>query len=104
MSFTDENMSCKYPGTLNIHFVIALYFFTRPKAPRCCCEPYSRIAGIYIMCVRHADYLNDDQKVRSLLTSTINDIKKILKVSFSSFPSDLSDPLFYFFGVCLIHN
>jgi hypothetical protein len=36
------------------------------------------------MCVRHADYLNDDQKVRSLLTSTINSIKKVLKVSLCS--------------------
>lgn len=32
------------------------------------------------MCLRHADYNNDDQKVRTLLTSTINSIKKILKV------------------------
>ncbi|KAJ8391648.1 hypothetical protein AAFF_G00087890 [Aldrovandia affinis] len=36
-------------------------------------------AYIIFMCLRHADYLNDDQKVRSLLTSTINSIKKILK-------------------------
>ncbi|XP_018431572.1 PREDICTED: unconventional myosin-Va isoform X3 [Nanorana parkeri] len=36
-------------------------------------------AYILFMCVRHADYLNDDQKVRSLLTSTINGIKKNLK-------------------------
>ncbi|XP_051776611.1 unconventional myosin-Va isoform X2 [Erpetoichthys calabaricus] len=36
-------------------------------------------AYILFMCLRHADYLNDDQKVRSLLTSTINGIKKILK-------------------------
>uniref|UniRef100_A0A4X2K8Z5 Unconventional myosin-Va n=1 Tax=Vombatus ursinus TaxID=29139 RepID=A0A4X2K8Z5_VOMUR len=36
-------------------------------------------AYILFMCVRHADYLNDDQKVRSLLTSTINSIKKVLK-------------------------
>ncbi|KAM5172128.1 unconventional myosin-Va isoform 1-T1 [Mantella aurantiaca] len=36
-------------------------------------------AYILFMCVRHADYLNDDQKVRSLLTSTINGVKKILK-------------------------
>ncbi|RXM95981.1 Unconventional myosin-Va [Acipenser ruthenus] len=28
---------------------------------------------------KHADYVNDDQKVRTLLTSTINGIKKILK-------------------------
>ncbi|KAG9468278.1 hypothetical protein GDO78_023109, partial [Eleutherodactylus coqui] len=31
------------------------------------------------MCIRHADYINDDQKVHSLLTSTINGIKKVLK-------------------------
>ncbi|OCT86947.1 unconventional myosin-Va isoform X4 [Xenopus laevis] len=36
-------------------------------------------AYVLFMCLRHADYLNDDQKVRSLLTSTINGIKKILK-------------------------
>ncbi|XP_034042743.1 unconventional myosin-Va isoform X1 [Thalassophryne amazonica] len=36
-------------------------------------------AYILFMCVRHADYVNDDQKVRTLLTSTINSIKKILK-------------------------
>lgn len=41
-------------------------------------------AYILFMCVRHADYLNDDQKVRSLLTSTINGIKKVLKVSQSA--------------------
>ncbi|XP_068597998.1 unconventional myosin-Va [Brachionichthys hirsutus] len=34
---------------------------------------------ILFMCLRHADYLKDDQKVRTLLTSTINSIKKILK-------------------------
>lgn len=36
-------------------------------------------AYILFMCLRHADYINDDQKVRSLLTSVINSIKKILK-------------------------
>nr|XP_015198449.1 PREDICTED: unconventional myosin-Va isoform X3 [Lepisosteus oculatus] len=36
-------------------------------------------AYILFMCLRHADYINDDQKVRTLLTSTINGIKKILK-------------------------
>ncbi|XP_050990798.1 unconventional myosin-Va isoform X1 [Labeo rohita] len=36
-------------------------------------------AYILFMCLRHADYVNDDQKVRSLLTSVINSIKKILK-------------------------
>lgn len=38
-------------------------------------------AYILFMCIRHADYINDDQKVESLLTSTINYIKKVLKVS-----------------------
>lgn len=33
------------------------------------------------MCIRHADYINDDQKVESLLTSTINSVKKVLKVN-----------------------
>ncbi|XP_010079737.1 PREDICTED: unconventional myosin-Vb-like, partial [Pterocles gutturalis] len=36
-------------------------------------------AYILYMCIRHADYSNDDQKVHSLLTSTINGIKKVLK-------------------------
>ncbi|TSQ12723.1 Unconventional myosin-Vb [Bagarius yarrelli] len=36
-------------------------------------------AYILFMCIRHADYINDDQKVHSLLTSTINAIKKNLK-------------------------
>lgn len=38
-------------------------------------------AYILFMCIRHADYINDDQKVESLLTSTINSIKKVLKVN-----------------------
>lgn len=38
-------------------------------------------AYILYMCIRHADYTNDDLKVHSLLTSTINGIKKVLKVS-----------------------
>uniref|UniRef100_A0A3Q3WQY3 Uncharacterized protein n=1 Tax=Mola mola TaxID=94237 RepID=A0A3Q3WQY3_MOLML len=36
-------------------------------------------AYILFMCIRHADYINDDQKVESLLTSTINSVKKVLK-------------------------
>uniref|UniRef100_A0A3B3WX19 Dilute domain-containing protein n=1 Tax=Poecilia mexicana TaxID=48701 RepID=A0A3B3WX19_9TELE len=38
-------------------------------------------AYILFMCIRHADYINDDQKVISLLTSSINAIKKVLKPS-----------------------
>ncbi|XP_069483064.1 unconventional myosin-Vb isoform X2 [Ambystoma mexicanum] len=36
-------------------------------------------AYILFMCIRHADHINDDQKVHSLLTTTINGIKKVLK-------------------------
>ncbi|KAI1240282.1 hypothetical protein IHE44_0011741 [Lamprotornis superbus] len=39
-------------------------------------------AYILYMCIRHADYINDDQKVHSLLTSTINGIKKKQKDDF----------------------
>uniref|UniRef100_A0A2C9JPW2 Uncharacterized protein n=1 Tax=Biomphalaria glabrata TaxID=6526 RepID=A0A2C9JPW2_BIOGL len=36
-------------------------------------------AYILFMCVRHTDYVNDDEKVKSLLTATINGIKKVVK-------------------------
>ncbi|KAB1256217.1 Unconventional myosin-Vb [Camelus dromedarius] len=36
-------------------------------------------AYILYMCIRYADYVNDDLKVHSLLTSTINGIKRVLK-------------------------
>ncbi|XP_026794401.1 unconventional myosin-Vb isoform X1 [Pangasianodon hypophthalmus] len=42
-------------------------------------------AYILFMCIRHADYINDDQKVHSLLTSTINAIKKLLKKNSDDF-------------------
>lgn len=38
-------------------------------------------AYVLFMCIRHTDYVNDDEKVRSLLTNTINGIKKAVKVS-----------------------
>ena len=34
---------------------------------------------ILFMCIRHTDHTNDDEKVRSLLTVTINTIKKVIK-------------------------
>ncbi|XP_027650306.2 unconventional myosin-Vb isoform X1 [Falco peregrinus] len=42
-------------------------------------------AYILYMCIRHADYINDDQKVHSLLTSTMNGIKKVLKKNNNDF-------------------
>jgi len=38
-------------------------------------------AYILFMCIRHTDHMNDDEKVRALLTNTINGIKKVVKVS-----------------------
>lgn len=34
---------------------------------------------ILMMCIRHTDYINDDEKVRSLLTAIINTVKKLIK-------------------------
>ena len=36
-------------------------------------------AYVLFMCVRHTDYINDDEKVRSLLTTSINSIRKCVK-------------------------
>ena len=36
---------------------------------------------ILFMCIRHTDYMNNDDKVRSLLTNIINCIKKTVKVT-----------------------
>ncbi|KAI0226659.1 Unconventional myosin-Va [Lamellibrachia satsuma] len=36
-------------------------------------------AYIIFMCIRHTDHMNDDEKVRALLTNTINGIKKVVK-------------------------
>lgn len=36
-------------------------------------------AYILMMCIRHTDYINDDDKVRSLLTAIINTVKKLIK-------------------------
>ena len=37
-------------------------------------------AYVLFMCIRYTDYMNDDDKVRSLLTNIINGIKKTVKV------------------------
>nr|XP_018910252.1 PREDICTED: unconventional myosin-Va isoform X1 [Bemisia tabaci] len=36
-------------------------------------------AYILFMCIRHTDYINDDEKVRALLTAFINQVKKVIK-------------------------
>ncbi|XP_071497949.1 unconventional myosin-Va-like, partial [Diadema antillarum] len=42
-------------------------------------------AYIIFMCIRHADYVNDDRKVKALLTGVINGIKKTVKKHFEDF-------------------
>ncbi|XP_050185813.1 unconventional myosin-Vb [Myiozetetes cayanensis] len=57
-------------------------------------------AYILCMCIRHADYINDDEKVHSLLTSTINGIKKVLK----KHPGDFEMTSFWLANTCrLLH-
>ncbi|KAF8788252.1 unconventional myosin-Va-like isoform X3 [Argiope bruennichi] len=36
-------------------------------------------AYILFMCIRHTDYINDDEKVRNLLNNTIQGIKRVIK-------------------------
>jgi len=38
-------------------------------------------AYVLFMCMRHTDHVNDDEKVRSLLSCAINGIKKAVKVT-----------------------
>ncbi|GCB71972.1 hypothetical protein scyTo_0001773 [Scyliorhinus torazame] len=38
-------------------------------------------AFIFFMCIRHADYTNDEQRAHSLFTAMLNGIKKVLKRS-----------------------
>jgi len=38
-------------------------------------------AYVLFMCMRHTDHMNDDEKVRSLLACSINNVKKVIKVS-----------------------
>lgn len=37
-------------------------------------------ANILFMCIRHADYLNDEVKLKSLMTAIINGVKKVIMV------------------------
>ena len=58
-------------------------------------------AYVLFMCVRHTDYVNDDEKVRSLLTNTINGIKKCVK----KYHSDLDRVMMWFANTCrLLHT
>ncbi|XP_068032179.1 unconventional myosin-Vb [Anomalospiza imberbis] len=57
-------------------------------------------AYILYMCIRHTDYISDDQKAHSLLTSIINGIKKVLKKN----PDDFEMTSFWLANTCrLVH-
>lgn len=83
--------SCKCPRSISIKSVFELlrnpvvverfsFLLTDLKPQTLSATVPCLPAYILFMCIRHADYINDDQKVHSLLTSTINGIKKVLKV------------------------
>ncbi|XP_052263994.1 unconventional myosin-Va-like isoform X4 [Dreissena polymorpha] len=57
--------------------VKALILELKPKVATCLLPGLP--AYLLFMCVRHTDFINDDEKVRSFLTSTINGIKKVVK-------------------------
>ncbi|XP_014666593.1 PREDICTED: unconventional myosin-Vb-like [Priapulus caudatus] len=58
-------------------------------------------AYIIFMCIRHTDYVNNDEKVRSLLTYTINGIKRLFKKK----RDDLEYATLWLANTCrLLHN
>uniref|UniRef100_H3C616 Myosin VB n=1 Tax=Tetraodon nigroviridis TaxID=99883 RepID=H3C616_TETNG len=73
----------EYSKEEEAHLLKALIMDMRPSTVSATvpCLP----AYILFMCIRHADYINDDQKVESLLTSTINSVKKVLKKNSDDF-------------------
>lgn len=44
-------------------------------------------AYVIFMCIRHTDYLNNDEKVRALFAEVINAIKRLAKKSTEDFES-----------------
>ncbi|XP_067139175.1 unconventional myosin-Va-like isoform X3 [Centruroides vittatus] len=58
-------------------------------------------AYILFMCIRHTDYINDDEKVRSLLNNTIQGIKRVIKKRHE----DLEYTTMWLSNTCrLLHN
>lgn len=42
-------------------------------------------AYILFMCIRHADYLNDEAKLKSLMNAIIGGVKKVIVVKLTIF-------------------
>lgn len=39
-------------------------------------------AHVLFMCIRHADHINDDRRMQSLLSNCINSVRKVVKVRY----------------------
>ena len=53
------------------------------------------------MCIRHTDLVNDDEKVRRLLTAAINGIKRVVKKR----RDDVDTLIMWLANLCrLLHN
>ena len=57
-------------------------FLITDMNPRSMAEAIPGLPGhILFMCIRHCDHVNDDRRLRSLLTNNINSIRKVVKVN-----------------------
>jgi len=58
-------------------------------------------AYVIFMCIRHTDYTNDDNKLKSLLSGTVNSIKRVVK----RFTDDAERTTLWLANTCrLLHN
>ena len=58
-------------------------------------------AHVIFMCIRHADYINNDEKIKSFLTATINAIRRLIKKRHE----DLDTSVLWLVNTCrLLHN
>lgn len=72
----------------NLTFIVSLYFYSYASLSSPISDLKPRIAVtllpglpayILFMCIRHTDCINDDDKVRSLLTEYLNVVKRVIK-------------------------
>ncbi|KAG1680851.1 Unconventional myosin-Va [Nymphon striatum] len=58
-------------------------------------------AYILFMCIRHTDYINDDEKVKALLSNTVNGIRRVVKKRHE----DMDTVVLWLANTCrLLHN
>lgn len=67
------------------------YFFSIDLKPKTAVNLLPGLpAYILFMCIRHTDYINDDEKVRCLLNNTIQGVKRVIKVSLIILSEDIN--------------